>query len=43
MFNGIIKNIGIITDIKKKNNNFFLAINSKMKIQFWQCLRGNEI
>ena len=33
MFNGIIKNIGIITDIKKKNNNFFLAINSKMKFK----------
>jgi riboflavin synthase len=33
MFNGIIKNIGIITKIKKNNNNCLLEINSKMKFK----------
>lgn len=33
MFNGIIKNTGIITKIKKNNYNFTLEISSKMKFK----------
>ena len=32
MFNGIIKNTGIINKIYKKDNNFFIEISSKMKL-----------
>ena len=32
MFNGIIKNTGIITKIKKTSNSMYLTVESNMKI-----------